>query len=154
MICIKCQAVSTSVRNSRPHKKQSSVWRRRHCTACGYTFTTNEAPIASESLSIIYKDGDSVPFSLPRLTVSIASLLTHHQEKAPDEAYWLSETVYQLFMQRGNGGQAVTQHEFLSTVYEVLNRFDALAGLQYAAKYKIVTNIRRETGRPRLKKSL
>lgn len=154
MICIKCQAASTSVGNSRPHKKQSSVWRRRRCENCGYIFTTLETPLTGESLHLIYKDGSSVPFSLPRLTVSLSSLLTHHHDKAPDEAHWLSETIYQTFIKRGNGGQAVPMHEFLVIVHEVLGRFDALAGLQYAAKYRIVTNIRKETGRPRLKKSL
>lgn len=152
MICVKCNQASTNVINSRPHKKRASVWRRRRCTNCNYIFTTHETPLASELLEVIDVDGSSKPFSLPRLTVSLASLLAHRLETAPDDAYWLSETIYQTLVKRGNGGEAVPMHEFLRTAHQVVERFDALAGLQYAAKHRIITNIREKPGRPRLKK--
>ena len=154
MICINCFEPSTNVVNSRPHKKQASVWRRRRCGACGVVFTTTEAPLVGDALQIIYTDGSSEPFSLPRLTVSFAGLLTHHQEKAADEGYWLSQTVYQLLIERGNSGQAIPLHEFVTTAHKVLERFDALAGLQYAAKQRLITNTRKNPGRPRLRKGV
>jgi transcriptional repressor NrdR len=152
MICVKCTRASTNVANSRPHKKQASVWRRRRCVHCGYVFTTAETPLISELLEVIYANGDSAAFSTPRLTVSLAGFLAHRRETAADDAYWLSKTIGQTFLQRGNSGQAIPMHEFIKTVHSVLERFDALAGLQYAARYRIVTNIRKDTGRPRLKK--
>ena len=151
MICINCFEPSTNVVNSRPHKKQASVWRRRRCQACGVIFTTTEAPLVGEALQIIYADGSSAPLSLPRLTVSLTGLLSHRGKKAADEGYWLSQTVYQLLIERGNGGQAIPLHEFVTTAHKVLERFDALAGLQYAAKYGLIKNTRKSPGRPRLK---
>lgn len=150
MICINCFEPSTCVINSRPRAKQASVWRRRRCRACEVVFTTTEAPLVGDALEIIYGDGSSESFSLPRLTVSFAGLLTHHKEKAADEGYWLSQTVYQILIERGNGGQAIPLHEFVTTAHKVLERFDALAGLQYAAQHGLVTNTRKSPGRPRL----
>lgn len=152
MICVKCHQASTSVANSRPHKKQASVWRRRRCERCGYVFTTLEAPLLSELLEVISPDGNSTPFSQPRLTVNLAGFLAHRQDTAANDAYWLSETIGRTLLERGNSGQAVPMHEFTKTVHAILERFDALAGLQYAARYRIVTNVRKDTGRPRLKK--
>lgn len=151
MICINCNEPSTSVTNSRPHKKQASVWRRRRCDACGHTFTTSEAPLTGDSLEIIYADGSTKPFSLPRLSLSLAGTLLHQKDSAADNAYWLGETVYQLFMKRGNGNQAIPIHECIATTHEVLERFDALAGLQYATRHQLITNTRKTPGRPRLK---
>lgn len=152
MICVKCNQASTSVTNSRPHKKQASVWRRRRCEGCGYVFTTTEAPLTSELLEVIYVNGDSVSYSQPHLVVNLAGFLGHRQATAADDAYWLSETIGRTLLQRGNSGQAIPIHEFVKTVHSVVERFDALAGLQYAARYRIVTNIRKDTGRPRLNK--
>lgn len=152
MICVKCRQASTNVVNSRPHKKQASVWRRRRCAHCGYVFTTAEAPLLGELLEIIYQDGSSVAFSQPRLTVNLAAFLAHRRDTAANDAYWLSETIGRTLLGRGNSGQAVPMHEFIKIVHAVLERFDALAGLQYAARYRIVTNVRKDTGRPRLKK--
>lgn len=151
MICVNCHQDSTSVVNSRPHKKRASVWRRRRCGNCGFVFTTNEAPLANELLEVVYANGTSTAFSQPRLSINLYGFLAHHQEKAADEAYWLSETVYQSLVKRGNSGQAVPVHELLGATHEVLERFDALAGLQYATKYRLVTNISKRPGRPRLK---
>ena len=151
MICVKCHQDSTSVINSRPHKKQASVWRRRRCGNCGFVFTTNEAPLANELLEVVYADGTSAPFSLPRLSINLFAFLAHHQERAADDAYWLSETIYRSLVKRGNSGQAIPVHELLRAIHEVLNRFDALAGLQFATKYRLVTNISKKPGRPRLK---
>ena len=150
MICVKCYQASTNVINSRPHKKQASVWRRRRCSNCSFIFTTSETPLPSELLAVVYIDGSNVPFSLPRLSINLYSFLAHRPENAADEAYWLSETIYQSLIKRGNSGQAVPVHELVHAVHRVLERFDALAGLQYAAKYRIVTNTKK-TGRPRLK---
>lgn len=152
MICVNCQQDSTGVTNSRPHKKQASVWRRRRCSSCNYIFTTSETPLASELLEVIRNDGTSTAFSIPRLTVNIAGFLSHRKGSVADDAYWLSETIYQTLIKRGNGGEAVPIHELLNTAHQTIERFDALAGLQYAAKYRIVTNIRKNTGRPRIKK--
>ena len=40
MFCIKCFHAKTNVVNSRPKKKNPTVWRRRKCASCNYTFTT------------------------------------------------------------------------------------------------------------------
>ena len=83
MICVNCFHEKTKVTNSRPHKKTAGTWRRRQClkNTCGITFTTYEKPALDESIAIHYGSGNDAntiaPFSLSKLTLSIAASFTH-----------------------------------------------------------------------------
>lgn len=150
MICIKCSN-DTKVTNSRPHKKTPSVWRRRECKACGATFTTSEV-VADESYQFTVKgsDGSALPFSLPRLMLSIAPTLSHRtRANIPDESYWLAQTIAQTI--QAGATDAVSISALTEQTYETVSLFDATAGIQYGARHGMVQNIaqRPRRGRPR-----
>lgn len=145
MFCIKCQSPSTYVINSRPSKKLPSIWRRRRCGDCGFTFTTREE-VAPEDFIIIA----GMPFSIPRLALSLLAYLPADKESA-DTAYWLSRTVAEQLIKRQR--YALSVGELKLSTKEVLERYDPRAGLQYELTNRLseVTKAPRR-GRPRLKR--
>ena len=50
MICIYCLSQKTRVLNSRAHRKNPLVWRRRICPSCGKIFTSYERPSCDDLL--------------------------------------------------------------------------------------------------------
>ena len=91
MKCINCFHVKTHVTNSRPHSKPS-VWRRRTCPKCQTTFTTYERPSLDEQ-PILVHDGQTMPFNIGRLTISIARSFQHNLHAARYDSLRLAETV-------------------------------------------------------------
>ena len=145
MFCIKCFSKSTSVTNSRPHKRSPSTWRRRKCVTCSYTFTTTESIVLEDYLQI-----DDKPFSLPRLTVSLTSVLIADETPA-DSAYWLARTIGEqlLLLEK----TSVSRETLLKTVHAVVSRYSPNAGLQYALKYNLIeTTATPRRGRPTLRR--
>jgi len=150
MICIKCSS-ETRVTNSRPHKKTPSVWRRRECTACGTVFTTSEVVAdTSYDFSVKTPTGELSAFSLPRLMFSIASALSHRSStSAPDESYWLAQTVTQAV--QATATDTIGSHALAEQVFETVSHFDATAGIQYGARHGLIQNTAQKArrGRPR-----
>lgn len=144
MICINCFNTTTSVVNSRAHKKASTTWRRRHCSKCDTTFTTIERPSLNDARKVHYSDGSSRPFSVSKLSLSIAGAFAHNPEKAAYDSLWLAHTVETTL---------ATEHTTISTediaaiTHQTLKNFDELAALQYAAQHTLITSARRR-GRP------
>ena len=145
MICIYCLHQKTITPNSRPHKKSSQVWRRRHCTECGRTFTTYERP-SLEDMTIIAADGAKAQFSLGRLTVSLYSSLLGHKEPAAT-SYELAQTIELHLLQRYDITTPITSSAIADEAYHTLKRYDELCGLQYGARHGLIASIRRR-GRP------
>lgn len=146
MFCINCFYPSTKVTNSRPHKKDPVVWRRRHCNKCGVTFTTRERPSLADTTSVRLPSGTEEPFSLSKLTVSIAKAFTHSKRDAEYSSLLLAQTVEStLSTQR----EAITTDDIEAVTHSVLKRFDELAAVQYAAQHGLISSIRRR-GRPSL----
>lgn len=147
MICINCDALDTQVKNSRPSKKDPSIWRRRHCRICGTTFTTREEVDYTGFITI--EDAPEPEFSVPRLTIYLAHHLAHRGPQAADEAYWLARTVQEKLPAR-----TVTLRQLILTTQDVLRHFDAVAALQHAVKHGLVESIARpRRGRPRIRPS-
>ena len=71
MICIYCLSQKTRVLNSRAHRKNPLVWRRRTCTSCGKIFTSYERP-SCDDLLIENSHGESNRFILRRFDEAIA----------------------------------------------------------------------------------
>lgn len=145
MLCTKCFHGKTSVTNSRPHKTSPSIWRRRQCPKCGHIFTTIELPESSETTAISGK-----PFSVARLTVSLANYLGHRGSEAADDASWLAATIQQQLW--ATHKKKLTVRELIDIVYPVLDRFDAIAGLRYATEHGLISGQqqRPRRGRPRI----
>ncbi len=152
MICVNCFHGKTKVTNSRSHKKKSGTWRRRQCESCGNVFTTYEKPALDESVTIHYSgtnnSGVSAPFSLSKLTLSIAASFSHDQVARQLHSLPLAETVEQLLITEVRQPSA---DDITATTHQVLKRFDELAALQYAAAHGLVETTRRRRGRPSIR---
>jgi len=149
MFCINCFHVNTSVVNSRPQKKQPLVWRRRKCSHCGSTFTTEERPSLAHNVTVhLGSDAltKSETFNLGKLIISIAGSFSHAPDEAQYSSLWLAQTVeQQLSVEK----QSITPDEIAVVAHHVLKKYDELAAVQYAAKHQLLTAIRR-SGRPSL----
>jgi len=135
MFCLKCGERKIQVINSRQSSKSPSVWRRRRCLHCGFTFTTYEE-IALEQLKVINKGGVQEIFSDTRLLLSIAKCLEHKNSEKAEHAKWLSKHVISQIIKEG--GEKINVLDIIRTTYHVLSRFDQLASVQYAARHKDV----------------
>jgi transcriptional repressor NrdR len=129
MFCIQCRHPRTAVTNSRPHKKLPIVWRRRSCAACGNVFTTIEKPdLISRQ---VRSSGQTQPFNLGRLIISIANAFQHNPALGTEHAAALADTIL------GH----LTAHQDISTAtiaeeaHRVLSRFDESAGMAYALQH-------------------
>lgn len=147
MICINCFHENTRVINSRAKKKQPSIWRRRQCENCKATFTTYEYPSADDRLPIINKEGVATPFNLGKLLLSIAASFSHAPDRAETDALWLAQTVEDSLYARRESHYS--SDDVRQVTHEVLKRYDELVGLQYAARHKLISSVRRR-GRPSL----
>jgi transcriptional regulator NrdR family protein len=153
MICVNCFHGKTKVTNSRPHKKSAGTWRRRQCQnpSCRLTFTTYEKPALDDSIAVHYASGAgsksdvSAPFSLSKLTLSIAASFTHDPTARQLHSLPLAETVEQLLISQVRTPSA---DDIAATTHQVLKRFDELAALQYAAGHGLVEATRSRRGRP------
>ena len=147
MFCINCFHTTTSVTNSRPHKKQAQIWRRRHCKKCGVTFTTYERPSLADNKIISLSTGQTDTFNLGRLILSIAKAFTHAPNEAQYNSLWLAQTVEDIL---STERQVLTPEDIEATTHHVLKQFDELAAMQYAAQHQLITSLRRR-GRPSLR---
>ena len=147
MICINCFHEKTTVANSRAAQKTSEVWRRRHCPQCKASFTTYERPSLVQK-SIYHGDRETTPFSLSKLTLSIAAALAHSPKSRELHSLSLAQTVEQLLLREV---REPSVGDIIAITHQVLNRFDAVAGLQYAAQHGIISPTRTRRGRPSIR---
>ena len=131
MFCIYCFHKGTRVSNSRPHKKQPSVWRRRTCQHCKRTFTTTEQP--SLDGVAVYHGRHHTPFNIGQLTISIAAAFQHRPEHGKQQAYWLARSVETWL---ATEHQHITTDDVEAATHQILQRYDNLAALQYAAQHQ------------------
>lgn len=134
MFCIKCHSPHTKVTNSRPHRKRATIWRRRQCVICKTVFTTLETVATDGMLSVIDPQGGKSPFSIPRLLISIAPLLSE-QSSAPDDAYWLAVTAYEKALSTEEPD--IHTKDLTSITFSVMERFDSTAALKYALDHHL-----------------
>lgn len=148
MFCINCFHTNTSVTNSRPHKKQPVVWRRRTCSNCGVTFTTLERPSLADNTPVYTGDGRMTTFNLGRLIISIGAAFAHAPQQAKEASLWLAQTVESTLSTQIN---TITPDDIAAVTHQTLKRFDELAAVQYAARHQLISSTRRRAGRPSLR---
>lgn len=146
MICIKCFKATTGVANSRPHKKHSSVWRRRKCPHCNAVFTTIERPSLADNNYVSLADNKKEAFNLGKLIISIAEAFTHSPKKGVYDSLWLAQTIEEKLSTEYS---IITPDDIAAVTHQTIKRFDELAALQYAAKHHLINTIKRR-GRPSL----
>ncbi|MET0979784.1 MAG: hypothetical protein ABWX90_00845 [Candidatus Saccharimonadales bacterium] len=147
MFCINCFHKNTAVNNSRPHKKQPQIWRRRTCSNCHSTFTTYERPSLADNKPIALHDGSTDTFNLGKLILSIAKAFSHSSVDAQYNALWLAQTVEDML---STERQTITPEDIEATTHQVLKKFDELAAVQYAAQHHLISSTRKR-GRPSLR---
>jgi transcriptional regulator NrdR family protein len=146
MICINCFNPATRVINSRPHKKQPSVWRRRYCPECHQAFTTYERPSLAENKKLTLPSGTTDTFNLGKLVISIAGAFTHRPEEAKYHSLWLAQTIEDVLSMEY---PVITPDDIAAVTHQTLKQFDELAAVQYAARHGLIASTRRR-GRPSL----
>ncbi len=144
MICLYSKNETTKVINSRASKKTPVVWRRRQGIASGTLFTTYERPALAENKKIHLDGGQTDTFNLGKLLLSIAAAFAHNPRAAQYDSLWLAQTVEE---QLSMNPETLTTERIAATTHSVLKRFDELAAVQYAARYHLITSVRRR-GRP------
>jgi transcriptional repressor NrdR len=147
MFCINCFNNSTKVLNSRPHKKQPSVWRRRKCQNCGTLFTTYERPSLADNKKITLSDNKTETFNLGKLIQSIAKAFAHSPHHAQYSSLWLAMSVEDILSTQR---EVITTEDITATTHDVLKHYDPLAAMQYAAQHNLIASSRKRRGRPSL----
>lgn len=147
MFCVNCFHKNTSVANSRPHKKQPQIWRRRKCSQCGMIFTTYERPSLADNKPIHRSDGTTSTFNLGKLIISISKSFTHNPKEAAHNSLWLAQTVEDTLSTQY---KTITPEDIEVVTHQTLKRFDELAAVQYAAQHRLISSTRRR-GRPSLR---
>jgi len=136
MVCPYCQHTDTSVTNSRQHRREPRIWRRRRCSRCKTTFTTYEE-LAKKDLPHIKTPRGTTVFSVPRLMSSIYTCLPTTSDNRADDAYALATTVYMQLSAATGSHLSLT--DITTTTYEVISRFDPTSGLRYGVDHGIIT---------------
>lgn len=135
MLCINCHHKDTQVTNSRPHRKEPHVWRRRHCPACGHDFTTQERPVLDTHLYVIHlQSGLKEPFYQGKLLYSIIRSFAYDEQFGIKNALPLSETVITELLPIK---RLLSTQQIARACYNVLQRFDKVAAAQYALAHGI-----------------
>lgn len=132
MVCIYC-GQDTKVTNSRPRRRNPSVWRRRECNACVAQFSTIEQPDYATTLAVADADKGVYPFVRDRLFLSLYRALGHRTD-ALHAATELTKTVLgKLYRSRTQDQGMLTAGLIARTSYETLRRYDPLAAGSYKA---------------------
>lgn len=148
MFCVNCSNKDTSVVNSRPHKRQPLVWRRRSCSRCGHLFTTDERPRMHELYEIQDTTTSQImPFNAGILLISIASSFQHNREKGAVVAWDIMQTVIELLSTECQNN--LTTDEITIVTHRCLERFDKAAAMSYALQHHLISG-NRKPGRPSL----
>jgi transcriptional repressor NrdR len=145
MFCINCFNPKTAVTNSRTKSKSPAVWRRRHCPHCAHTFTTYERPALADT-AIVSSSSQTETFNLGRLIISISKAFQHSPEAARKDSLWLAQTVEETLLTQNP--QASTD-DIAAVTHQILQNYDQLAAVQYAAQHQLISSTKRRPGRPR-----
>lgn len=132
MVCFFCRHRATRVVNSRQHASTSIVWRRRRCESCGGAFTTYET-VADNTLPMVESDSP-VPFSKPRLTISIYRELTGHNRA--DTAAAIADTVTNRLLELHL--THLTPPLIAQTTYTAIYAFHKAAGMRYGLRHELI----------------
>lgn len=147
MFCVNCFHPTTQVTNSRPHKKQPVVWRRRQCPQCGTTFTTTERPSLAHTQTVHLADGSTQAFNIGTLIISLARAFQHDQHSAETATLDLAQTIE---LTLATELKTITPEDIEVIAHQVLKRYDELAAMQYAAQHQLITSSSKRRGRPSL----
>lgn len=141
MVCIYCYHTDSNVINSRPHKKDPSVWRRRQCKRCKGVFTTYET-LSPAQLPLVTGPQGSERFSKATLLISIYNHLSTQRDapRQADAAEALANTVCNALISKlDTHKQPFSPIQIARETYTVLNHYDTATALRYGVAHGIIT---------------
>ncbi len=129
MKCPFCREASTEVYNSRTTKFGTQIWRRRRCTNCHESFTTDEAPDLG-FLKVIKKSGKKQRYSRAKLYSGIygAFLSIPSKETTVDA---VTDTIEAKLLDTKQ--RELASQEIARVVLVTLKHFNTAAFLRYLA---------------------
>lgn len=134
MVCIYC-GNPTSVVNSRPKKRENSVWRRRYCLVCKAILTTFEQYDLSTSLLVKKRSGALQSFERDKLLVSIAKAIDH--KKNPSQsASFLTNNVMVLLLKNKPINKIMSTQDISNMTFLSLKRYDPASAIKYLSFQK------------------
>ena len=132
MVCPYCQS-KTTVYNSRHNKTSNKTWRRRQCTKCGASFSTEEQIQHDKTVTYHSEQGILQPFSRIKLFVSIYEACKHL--KQPDTT---AEALTETIIKKLNLAQAtINRAQLVACAQETLQAYDNAAAVTYSAYHPI-----------------
>ena len=132
MRCPYCGSEETPVKDSRPAEDNTSIRRRRFCTACGGRFTTFER-VQLRELTVIKTNGRRVPFERDKLMRSVQIAM----RKRPVEQERVERMVSGIVRRLESMGESeIPSNTIGKLVMEGLSSIDAVAYVRYASVYK------------------
>lgn len=134
MVCVYCGA-PTQVTNSRHQNRNNHIWRRRKCLTCSALFTTDEQPELASALVVRRDTRQLEPFNRDRLFIAIYESCKHRPTAIADAAYLTQVIMSQLLKLQRDG--AVSRGDVIAATARALERFDQVAGVVYAAYYRL-----------------
>ena len=132
MRCPYCGSDDTQVKDSRPSGDNTSIRRRRVCTACGGRFTTFER-IQLRELTVLKKSGRRVPFDRDKLMRSIQISLRKRNVDPERVEQFVSKIVREL---EGLGESDISSETIGEMVMEHLRELDDVAYVRFASVYR------------------
>ncbi len=132
MRCPFCGGEDTQVKDSRPSEDNSSVRRRRECSACGGRFTTFER-VQLRELVVLKNTGKKAPFDRDKLMRSIHIAL----RKRDVEPERVEQMVSGIVRRLESMGESEIESKLIGElVMEGLAKLDDVAFVRYASVYK------------------
>jgi hypothetical protein len=87
-------------------------------------------------LQVLTETTSPAAFSFPKLMISLYEPLSH-REQAADEAFHLATTVAQQASLEALGNR-IKLETLKGIAYDVLCRYEAVAGLQYGLRHRVI----------------
>lgn len=131
MRCPFCGGEDTQVKDSRPAEDNSSVRRRRECSACGGRFTTFER-VQLRELIVIKSTGKKAPFDRDKMMRSINTAMRKRNVE-PERAEQMASGIVRRL--EATGESEIESKKIGELVMEGLAHLDAVAYVRYASVY-------------------
>ncbi|MEM6781291.1 MAG: transcriptional regulator NrdR [Pseudomonadota bacterium] len=132
MRCPFCSSEDTQVKDSRPTDDNSSIRRRRACSACGGRFTTFER-IQLRDITVLKSGDKREPFDRDKITRSMQIALSKRAVDSDQIEKAVSGIVRQL---ESLGDQEIPSGKIGSLVMNALIELDIVGYIRYASVYK------------------
>ena len=132
MKCPYCNAADTKVIDSRPAEDNSSIRRRRQCTACGKRFTTYEK-LETMPLMVIKKDNSREPYDRSKIEAGVV----HSCHKRPVSIQQVNAMIDEIENQIFNMEEKEVETSAIGElVMRKLKQLDEVAYVRFASVYR------------------